>query len=65
MTARRVINWVISISAGLISTIIVLQLFGTTLGKFSLGNALMVFIATGAIVFVWLDWILKTDYLRH
>jgi hypothetical protein len=65
MTARRVINWVISLSVGLISTVVTIQLFGTTLEKFSLGNAILVFLSSAAIVFIWLDFILKTDYLRN
>jgi hypothetical protein len=65
MTARRVINWVVSLSVGLISTLVILQLFDTTLEKFSMGNAIMVFLSTAAIAFIWLDFILKTDYLRN
>ena len=64
MAARRVISWVISLSVGLISTIVIIQLFNTTLEKFTLGNAIMVFLSTAAIVFIWLDFILKTNYLR-
>ena len=64
MAARRVINWVTSLSVGLISTIVIIQLFNTTLEKFTLGNAIMVFLSTAAIVFIWLDFILKTNYLR-
>lgn len=65
MAARRVINWAVSLSAGLISTIITIQLFGTTLEKFTIGNAILVFLSTAAIVFIWLDFILKTNYLRN
>ncbi|MDF1499341.1 MAG: hypothetical protein P1P76_02590 [Anaerolineales bacterium] len=65
MTARRVINWVVSLSAGLISTVVIIQLFNTTLDKFTLGNAIMVFLSIAAIVFIWLDFILRTDYLRN
>ncbi len=65
MTARRVINWVVSLSVGLITTFITIRLFETTLDKFSLGNAIMIFLSTSAIVFVWLDFILKTNYLRN
>ena len=64
MTARRVINWVVSLSVGLITTVITIYLIDTTLDKFSLGNAIMVFLSTSAIVFIWLDFILKTNYLR-
>jgi hypothetical protein len=65
MAVRRVINWVVSLSVGLVSTIIIIRLFDTTLEKFALGNAIMVFLSVAAIVFIWLDFILKTDYLRN
>lgn len=65
MTVRRVINWVISLTVGLVSTVVIIQLFNTTLEKFTLGNAIMVFLSTGAIVFIWLDFILKTNFLRR
>lgn len=64
MAVRRVINWVVSLSAGLITTVVTIYLFDTTLDKFTLGNAVMIFLSSAAIVFIWLDFILKTDYLR-
>jgi hypothetical protein len=65
MTARRVINWVFSLSAGLVGTVITIALFGTTLDKFSIANAILVFLSISAISFIWLDFILKTDYLKN
>jgi hypothetical protein len=65
MTVRRVINWVVSLSVGLIATIVTIRLFDTTLEKFALGNAILIFLSVAAIVFIWLDFILKTDYLRN
>jgi hypothetical protein len=65
MAARRVINWVISLSVGLISTIVIIQLFDTSLDKFTLGNAVLVFLSTAGIAFIWLDFILRTNYLRN
>ncbi len=65
MTVRRVINWVVSLSAGLITTFVVIRLFDTTLDKFSLMNAILIFVSTAAIVFIWLDFILQTKYLRN
>jgi len=64
MTARRAILWTASLFLGLISTVVTIALFGTTLEKFSLGNAILVFVSTGSIVFIWLDFILRTQYLR-
>ncbi|MGD2057526.1 MAG: hypothetical protein PVF85_00490 [Anaerolineales bacterium] len=65
MTARRVINWVFSLSAGLIGTVITIQLFNTTLDKFSIANAILVFLSISAIAFIWLDFILRTNYLKN
>ncbi|MGD2162452.1 MAG: hypothetical protein PVG04_05130 [Anaerolineales bacterium] len=65
MTVRRVINWVVTLSVGFFATIITIRLFDTTLERFSLGNAILVFLSIAAIVFIWLDFILKTDYLRN
>ena len=64
MNARRAIVWILSIFVGIISPIITIALFGTTLEKFSIGNAILVFASTGSIVFIWLDYILRTQYLK-
>jgi hypothetical protein len=64
MTARRTIVWTISTLVGTISTIVTIAAFGTTLEKFTLGNAILVFASTGSISFIWLDYILRTQYLR-
>lgn len=64
MNARRVIVWAVSVSFGLISTVGIILLFGTTLEKFSIANAILVFLSSGAIAFIWLDYLLRTQYLR-
>jgi hypothetical protein len=64
MAARRAILWTASLLLGLISTVVTIAVFGTTLEKFTLGNAILVFVSTGSIVFIWLDFILRTQYLR-
>ena len=64
MTARRSIVWIISLSFGLISSIAVIFLFDTTIEKFSIGNALLVFLSTAGLAFIWLDFILRTEYLK-
>jgi hypothetical protein len=65
MNARRTIVWTISILVGIISTIVTIAAFGTTLEKFTVGNAILVFASTGSIIFIWLDYILRTQYLRN
>jgi len=64
MNLRRTIVWVASVGIGLLSTIGIILLFGTTLDKFSFTNALLVFLSTGSIIFIWLDYIFRTQYLR-
>lgn len=64
MGTRRTIVWLISLLFGLISTAGVIFLFQTSIDKFSLGNAILVFFATGSLAFIWLDYVLRTEYLR-
>ncbi len=64
MNARRAIVWIASILFGIIATVATIALFGTTLEKFTIGNAILVFASTGSIVFIWLDFIFRTQYLR-
>jgi hypothetical protein len=64
MTARRVIVWGASVIFGLVSAAGVILAFQTTLDKFSVVNAFLVFASFAALAFIWLDWILHTQYLR-
>ncbi len=64
MSARRTIVWILSVGAGAASVAGVLMVFGTTLTKFSMTNALLVFLSIGSLAFIWLDFILRTQYLR-
>lgn len=64
MGIRRTIVWIISVLFGLIATAGVLFLFQTTIDKFTVGNAILIFSAAGGLAFVWLDYVLRTEYLR-
>jgi hypothetical protein len=64
MMARRVIVWVASIVFGLVSSAGVIFAFQTTLERFSVVNAFLVFASFAALAFIWLDWLLHTQYLR-
>jgi hypothetical protein len=64
MIARRVIVWILSTLAGAASVAGTLLVFGTTLEKFSFTNALLVFVSIGSLAFIWLDFVLRTQYLR-
>jgi hypothetical protein len=63
MIARRAIVWVASIVFGLVSSAGVILAFQTTLEKFSVVNVPgLRFLRR--LAFIWLDWILHTQYLR-
>ena len=64
MTTRRIIVWIVSTAFGAICTVGIIAFFGTTLKKFMIGNALLVFLSTGSLAFIWLDYLLRTKYLR-
>lgn len=65
MAARRGIVWGASIFFGILSTIGVIAGFQTTLDKFSISNAILVFLSMAGLAFIWLDYIFRTDYLRR
>ena len=64
MSVRRSIVWVVSTVTGAAAVGGVLIVFSTTLAKFSFANALLVFLSIGSLAFIWLDSILRTQYLR-
>lgn len=64
MRTRRTIVWIVSAIVGLVSSAGVILLFGTTLQRFTVVNALLVFLGMGSIAFIWLDWILRTKFLQ-
>jgi hypothetical protein len=64
MNARRIVVWAVSLVFGLLITIGIIVLFGTTLEKFSIANAILVFVSSAGIAFIWLDYLLRTQYLR-
>jgi predicted ferric reductase len=64
MNVRRGILWAASVVFGLVSSAGVILVFQTTLEKFSVVNAFLVFASFAALAFIWLDWILQTKYLR-
>ena len=64
MSIRRTIVWIVSTLAGAAAVGGVLIAFSTTLAKFSTANALLVFLSIGSLAFIWLDFVLRTQYLR-
>jgi hypothetical protein len=65
MTTRRILVWILSLLFGLGSAAGIVLAFGTTLERFSVTNALLVVVSLGALAFIWLDYFLKTNYLRN
>lgn len=65
LNLRRWIVWSISAVTGLLATVGVILVFQTTLDKFSVSNALLIFASFGSLAFIWLDLILQTNYLRR
>jgi hypothetical protein len=64
MKIRRAIVWGVSLVVGLAATVGAIAVFQTTLDKFSMSNALLICLAFGSLAFIWLDYLLKTEYLR-
>lgn len=58
------IVWALAALFGVISVVVTILLFGTTLQRFSYVNALLVFLGMGSIAFIWLDWVLRTRFLQ-
>lgn len=65
MNTRRALVWLISAASGLAAVFAALAIFHTTLDRFSLGNAALVFAGIGGLAFIWLDFLFKTEFLRH
>ena len=64
MTVRRAAVWLVSVAFGVASVFGALRLFDTSLERFALSNAVLIFLSMGALAFVWLDFLFRTDYLR-
>jgi hypothetical protein len=65
MNTRRALVWIGSVVTGFAAAYItIFVLFNTTIAHFSMANAVLVFLSIGALVFIWLDFILQTKYLR-
>jgi hypothetical protein len=64
MTTRRIVVWFASLVVGVAAAFGVIMAFGTTIQHFSITNAILVAVSIGAVAFIWLDYFLKTHYLR-
>mgnify|MGYP001592973650 CR=1 FL=1 len=65
MQTKRTILWTLSAAIGIGLSLLVIMLgFHTTLAKFAYSNVLLLVVSFGAIVFIWGDYLLGTDYLK-
>jgi hypothetical protein len=64
MKVRRAVVWAISLVVGLAASAGAIAAFNTTLDKFSVSNALLICLSFASLAFIWLDYFLKTQYLR-
>jgi hypothetical protein len=66
---RRAIVWVISVVFGFIASAGAIVYFHSNLAEFTVGLfpgdlPLVLILAFASLAFIWLDFILKTEYLR-
>jgi hypothetical protein len=64
MSTRRILVWALSALFGVAATFGVIRAFGTTIEHFSFTSAALVVVSMASLAFIWLDYFLKTQYLR-
>jgi len=69
MNIRRTIVWVISAIFGIIAAAGVIVVFRSNLTEFTVGLfpgdlPLVLLLSFASLAFIWLDFILRTEYLR-
>ncbi|MFV1858300.1 MAG: hypothetical protein ACC647_03010 [Anaerolineales bacterium] len=71
MKTRRIVLWIVAIGFGLVSTAGTIIIFGSDLNRFWTNFLfkgdlpLLLFIGYLSLAFIWLDLILKTQYLKN
>lgn len=65
MQIKRLIVLAVSIVIGVLITGAIIYLgFGTTPERFAYSNVVLLTIAIGGIAFIWLDYLLGTQFLK-
>jgi hypothetical protein len=64
VSGRRAVVWLVSAGFGAACVLAALRLFETTLVKFALSKAVLIFLSMGALAFSWLDFVIRTKCLR-
>ncbi|MEW6568335.1 MAG: hypothetical protein AB1449_09265 [Chloroflexota bacterium] len=65
MKFRRALVWIASLAIGSLAVVAGLMIFRTTIERFSYSNTVLVFLGISGFGFIWLDYLLKTNYLRR
>lgn len=65
MNIKRAIVWIVSAVFGAVTTVGVIWAFNTTPEKFQTWNVILFFLSMAAVAFIWLDYFLKTEYLKR
>ena len=71
MRTRRIILWVISIGFGVVTTFGTILIFNSDFNRFWTNVLfkgdlpLLLFVGFGSLAFIWLDWIMQTQYLKN
>ena len=70
MRTRRIILWIASITFGVVSTVGTVLIFNSDFNRFWTNFLfpgdlpLLLFVGFGSLAFIWLDWVLRTEYLN-
>jgi uncharacterized membrane protein len=64
MTIRRMIVWISSVISGAISVSITILIFSSLNTHLPLASSILIFLSFSSLAFIWLDYFLKTKYLR-
>lgn len=64
MTTPRALVWILSLALGASGVLGTTTFFRTTLERFSYSNTLLVLLGLASLVFIWLDYFPRTEYLR-
>jgi hypothetical protein len=71
MKSRRIMLWALSVGFGIAATAGTIFAFGSSYDRFWTNFLfkgdlpLLLAAGYGSLAFIWLDWILRTDYLRN
>lgn len=63
--SRRAIVWVVSITASILLSLGTVAVFNTTFEKYGVINMFVLGVGYFGVLWVWLDYFLKTDMLPH